>query len=155
AYGYSAYGTADSALTRGDTDPVNPINPYRYSAKRMDPGSGTLDTGERRFDSGTAKFLQQDLYHDGLADLNLTIDALSENRYSLAGGNPLSFIESDGHSVIPDGGGFAAKSATPGAPPAEGAPVRTRGQLACLNDPAACVATMPTFPPGAGSPLHR
>ena len=98
---------------------------YRYTGKRLDSGSGSLDTGARRFAPDSAHFLTPDLYHGALADLALGTDPLSQNRYSLAGGNPLSFIESDGHMAVADWGGGGSTSATPS--PSSHAPVSSGG----------------------------
>lgn len=68
--------------------------------------------GARRFGPSTARFLQADKYDDALDDLDLGFDPLTQNRYSLAGGNPINFVEVDGHRVIPGGGG--SSSPTPG-----------------------------------------
>jgi RHS repeat-associated protein len=105
AYGYQAYGDPDPDITaeRDGDDPTQPtsatepLNPYRYSAKRLDTGNGTLDMGARRYGPNIASFLQQDMFEDALGDLELSQDPLTANRYSLAGGNPVSFIETDGH----------------------------------------------------------
>lgn len=107
SYGYDAYGEKDSALTTegGAGDDKDPLNPYRYTAKRFDSGSGTIDMGARRFAPDTARFLQDDAFRGALSNLALSTDPLTQNRYSLAGGNPLSFVEVDGHMVIADGGG--------------------------------------------------
>ncbi|MEP6468151.1 MAG: DNRLRE domain-containing protein [Chloroflexota bacterium] len=111
-YGYSAYGAADDDLTAGDYDPSdpigpgeinnnNPLNAYRYTAKRLDTGAGDgLDMGARRYSPDAARFLQLDYFNGALADLALSSDPLTSNRYGLAGGNPLSFIESDGHMAV-------------------------------------------------------
>jgi RHS repeat-associated protein len=121
-YAYTPYGTEDdqadqpSALSKGDVlqqaTPVNgttrndnPLNPFRYAAKRYDTGSQTLDTGTRRFDPGSGRFLQQDFYRGALDDLGLSTDPLNHNRYALAAANPIGYTESDGHTAIPDGGG--------------------------------------------------
>jgi hypothetical protein len=45
---------------------------------------------------------------------------LTQNRYSLAGANPVSFVEIDGHHAIADGGGGAAT--TPSVTAATAAP---------------------------------
>lgn len=97
SYGYAAYGQGDSQLSQGDTDQTTPLNPFRYSAKRVDSGSGTLDMGVRRFASGAGQFLTPDFFYGSMADLSLSIDPLTQNRYDLAGGNPISFGEWDGH----------------------------------------------------------
>ena len=122
-YGYTTYGSADGALTAGDYDSSapteahtnNPLNAYRYTAKRLDTGAGDqLDMGARRFAPSVGRFLQVDYFNGALADLSLSADPLTSNRYGLAGGTPLSFIEWDGHTVYPDGGGYVAP---PQAPP--------------------------------------
>jgi RHS repeat-associated protein len=55
-------------------DTKNPTNAYRYGGKRFDSGSGTMDTGARRFGSDTAHFLQQDVFHGALSELALGTD---------------------------------------------------------------------------------
>ena len=112
AYGYTAYGETDEngpdgdqlthevdpdSSTQSDTPATDPLNGFRYTGKRQDTGTATLDMGARRFSPSTAHFLQSDFYDDALADLGLSTDELTSNRYSLAGGNPISFVESDGH----------------------------------------------------------
>ncbi|MEJ7567736.1 MAG: RHS repeat-associated core domain-containing protein [Gaiellaceae bacterium] len=97
SYGYKPYGDSDPAVSRGDTSTSNPLNPNRYTGFRYDSGSGTLEMGARRFGPDVAHFLQSDIYEDALGDLSLSADPLSANRYSLAGGNPVSFVEVDGH----------------------------------------------------------
>ncbi len=103
SYGYEPYGEQVSGLTQGDTDQDNPLNPYRYTQKRYDSGSNTYDMGARRFAPDTARFLQLDVYSGALADLGLSLDPLTQNRYALAGGNPISYVEVDGHWFHEDG----------------------------------------------------
>ena len=100
AYGYRPYGTTDTPVTKGDTSTTDPINPYRYTGKRLDTGSATLDMGARRFSADTGRFLQADVFSAALSNLGLSIDPLGQNRYALAAGNPLSFIEVDGHFAM-------------------------------------------------------
>ncbi|HEX8081372.1 MAG TPA: DNRLRE domain-containing protein [Jatrophihabitans sp.] len=107
AYGYRPYGDADSAMSAGDTDKNSPINPVRFTEKRYDSGSGTLDMGARRFGPSN-RFLQEDRYAGALSDLGLATDPLTSNRYSLAGGNPANFVEVDGHFGLPGVLGDAA-----------------------------------------------
>ena len=64
--------------------------------------------GARRFGPDVGRILQADSYNGALSNLGLSLDPLTQNRYSLAGGNPLSFVEWDGHRPIPDGGGDAS-----------------------------------------------
>jgi RHS repeat-associated protein len=107
SYGYRAYGDSDPGLTQENdpddptgqtqTSTTAPLNPYRFSAKRFDSGSGTVDMGARRFSPSMGRFVQEDLYKDALADLDLATDPLTQNRYQLTGGNPINRIEIDGH----------------------------------------------------------
>jgi YD repeat-containing protein len=118
SYGYTAYGGTDAsdseALTRGDPDPQAPLNPYRYASRRLDSGTAPsttptvasgangYDMGARRFGPDLGAFLQQDQFSGALADLGLATDPLTQNRYALAGGNPISYVEWDGHAPTPD-----------------------------------------------------
>jgi len=112
SYGYRPYGQPDTDLTKGDTNATTPFNPFRYSAKRLDTGSATYDMGARRFGSDTSRFLNQDLFHGALANLGLSADPLTNNRYALAAGNPISYTEWDGHMPIADGGGGTVSTNT-------------------------------------------
>ena len=100
SYGYTAYGAADSALTSGDSA-ANPLNAYRYSAKRLDPGSGLLDMGARLYSPDQGRFMQADQYASALGNLGLSSSTLTGNRYALAGANPIGFVEADGHYLAP------------------------------------------------------
>jgi RHS repeat-associated protein len=65
-------------------------------------GAGGYDMGARRFGPDIGSFLQQDQFEGALDDLGLTLDPLSQNRYALAGGNPVSYVEWDGHAPPKD-----------------------------------------------------
>jgi RHS repeat-associated protein len=112
SYGYTPYGQSDTTLSHGDTDQTTPTNPFRFSGKRVDTGSQTLDTGVRRFGPDIAHFLTPDFFYDSLSNLSLSTDPLTDNRYDLAGGNPVSFEEWDGHMALADGGGGASTTPT-------------------------------------------
>jgi RHS repeat-associated protein len=107
SYGYTPYGDRDDTLTKGDTDTRSPVNPYRYTARRLDTGAKNLEMGARRFGPDVGRFLQADLLEGALGDLGLAADPLTGNRYALAGGNPVSYVEWDGHMII-DGAGAAS-----------------------------------------------
>jgi RHS repeat-associated protein len=101
SYGYSGYGSANSSLTKSAAG-FNPANApfknlYRFSSKRWDSGSGSYDMGARRYSASTGRFLQRDQYDGALDNLGLASDPLTGSRYALAAGNPVSFIELDGH----------------------------------------------------------
>jgi RHS repeat-associated protein len=128
SYGYTAYGEPDRELTAErdaddgsqPADADDPTNPYRYTDKRLDTasgdprasyqqGNGTLDMGARRFAPYTTHFLQQDYLDDAFGDLGLSADPVNANRYSLAGGNPVTYSETDGHLATT--GGYQSKTA--------------------------------------------
>jgi len=115
SYGYDPYGDKDSQLTQGQgsNDDKNPFNPYRYASGRIDSGSQTYDMGARRFGPDVAHFLQTDLFQGALDNLELTMDPLTGNRYALGGGNPIDFVEWDGHIVRRDDYAGASNSGNP------------------------------------------
>jgi RHS repeat-associated protein len=100
SYGYTAYGSANTALTKTASGFSAATNPYRYTGKRFDSGSNTLDMGARRYSPTTGRFLQQDLYYNALDDFGLSSDPLTANRYLFTGANPINYIETDGHMPI-------------------------------------------------------
>jgi RHS repeat-associated protein len=100
AYGYAAYGAANAALTRTAVGFNATTNPYRYGGKRFDTGSGTLDMGARRYTANNGRFLQPDSYSGAISNLGLSHGHLTRNRYSFAGGNPIGYIETDGHWFV-------------------------------------------------------
>jgi hypothetical protein len=55
--------------------------------------------GFRDYSPGLNRFLTRDSYTGALADLNLSLDAFTGNRYAFAGGNPVGNIELDGHMI--------------------------------------------------------
>ena len=112
-YGYTAYGKTDPAVSANDENDKAPLNPFRFTADRFDSGSGSIDMGARRFGPDVGRFLQADVFAGSLSDLGLSIDPLTQNRYSFAGGNPVSFVEFDGHMVMADGGGGATSDPNP------------------------------------------
>ncbi|MFG1859194.1 DNRLRE domain-containing protein [Actinomadura geliboluensis] len=115
-YGYTAYGQNDDNEITGidKPDPQNPTNepynPYRFNAKRWDSASGNYDMGFRNYSPGLNRFLTRDMYNGALADMNLTSDPFTGNRYGFGGGNPVSNIEFDGHcsGLVPISCGWEA-----------------------------------------------
>jgi RHS repeat-associated protein len=105
-YGYTAYGENDKEGFTGVDKPTGdpgggqqeePYNAYRFNGKRWDQASGDYDMGFRDYDPGLNRFLTRDLYNGALDDLGLMTDPWNNNRYAFAGGNPITFIEIDGH----------------------------------------------------------
>ncbi|WP_415952536.1 DNRLRE domain-containing protein [Streptomyces sp. KLOTTS4A1] len=107
-YGYTAYGSDDESEFTGidKPDAADPTkeeyNPYRYNSKRWDAGSGTYDMGFRDYNPGLNRFTTRDMYNGALADMGLGADPYTGNRYAFTGGNPVSFIEIDGHYSLGD-----------------------------------------------------
>jgi hypothetical protein len=56
--------------------------------------------GARRFAPDTARFISSDFYASALSDLGLATDPLTANRYALAAGNPIGYVETDGHTNV-------------------------------------------------------
>jgi RHS repeat-associated protein len=120
SYGYRPYGGANDALTAGDFDPSDsqeeagreddPLNAFRYSGRRLDTGSGSIDMGARRYGPDTGRFLQRDFLSSALGDLGLSLDPLTQGRYNFAGGNPISFVEWDGHIALLNGSGGGGRA---------------------------------------------
>ncbi|MEV0615108.1 RHS repeat-associated core domain-containing protein [Nonomuraea sp. NPDC050404] len=107
-YGYTAYGKNDDKLFTGvdKPDPADPTakeeyNPYRFNAKRWDNSTGMYDMGFRDYSPTLNRFLNLDSYKGALADLALSLDPWTANRYAFAGGNPIGLIEIDGHEPRP------------------------------------------------------
>ncbi|MEU8299831.1 DNRLRE domain-containing protein [Micromonospora sp. NPDC048909] len=102
-YGYTAYGKDDESQFTGVDKPgatpegEEPYNAFRFNASRWDAGSGTYDMGFRNYDPGLNRFLTRDTYGGAMADMGLAMDPFTGNRYAFAGGNPISFVELDGH----------------------------------------------------------
>ncbi|MBB4908876.1 DNRLRE domain-containing protein [Actinophytocola algeriensis] len=102
-YGYTAYGKDDEQAFTGIDKPdtqnpsKEPFNFYRYTGKRFDPASGGYDMGFRDYQPGINRFTVRDTYNGALADLNLGTNPWTGNRYTMAGGNPITGIEIDGH----------------------------------------------------------
>ena len=96
SYGYSAYGQANSTLTQNGSLSAN-LNPYRFQSKRLDGGFNTYDMGARRYSLTTSRWQQQDQYYDADQNLGLSQGATTADRYEFAGGNPVTYVEADGH----------------------------------------------------------
>ncbi|MEU4065656.1 DNRLRE domain-containing protein [Streptomyces wedmorensis] len=102
-YGYTAYGSDDKAEFTGidkpeAADPTKEAyNPYRFNAKRWDAKSGTYDMGFRDYNPGLNRFTSRDMYNGALSDMGLGSDPYTGNRYAFTGGNPVNFVEMDGH----------------------------------------------------------
>ena len=103
SYGYSAYGSANTTLSKkasGFSTGVVPVNPVRFQGKHFDSGSASYDMGARRYSPSVGRWLSQDMYYGALDDLGLSQDPLTANRYAFLGANPINYVELDGHSPM-------------------------------------------------------
>jgi RHS repeat-associated protein len=110
-YGYTAYGQpVASQFTGADKSNANPsptaqpFSSYRFNAMRWDSSSGQYDMGFRNYAPGLNQFLSRDMYNGALADMGLSTDPFTGNRYTFGAGNPISNIELDGHMPCIPGG---------------------------------------------------
>ncbi|WP_157431573.1 RHS repeat-associated core domain-containing protein [Actinomadura hibisca] len=76
AYTYGPYGE-----TTADNGPQSAVNLIRYTGGLHDPNTGLLKLGRRFYDTGRARFTQQD-------SINIIGDPGNGNRYAYAGDNP-------------------------------------------------------------------
>ena len=123
-YGYSAYGQDNTSQDTGvdkntgsgasGTTTTQPYNVYRFNSDRIDDTTGNYNMGFRNYDPSLNRFLTRDMYNGAFADLNMTADPYTGNRYSFGGGNPISNIELDGHMFVMDGGGGSLSCGDPG-----------------------------------------
>jgi hypothetical protein len=100
SYRSTAYGSANTALTKTATGFSASSNPYRYTSKRLDT----------------------DQYSGAVANLGLSASPLASNRYLFTGASPINQIELDGHNstgifYVPPGWTVPALPATPPPPP--------------------------------------
>jgi RHS repeat-associated protein len=121
-YGYTAYGQPiASQFTGADKNNASPgpatepFSSYRFNAMRWDSSSGQYDMGFRNYSPGLNQFLSRDMYNGALADMGLSTDPFTGNRYTFGAGNPVSNIELDGHMFPAMGGGSSNSGTTPAA----------------------------------------
>ncbi|MBA4495507.1 RHS repeat-associated core domain-containing protein [Paenactinomyces guangxiensis] len=114
-YGYTPYGENDDAMFTGadQPDPSQPdkemYNPFRYGGKRWDPYTESYDLGFRNYFPGVGRFMSPDSYTDSEQHKGLFMDAMTNSLYSFTDGNPVSYVDLDGH--VPLGGDDACMRA--------------------------------------------
>ena len=84
SYRYTAYGSESVYDSTGST--ITPINPWRFSSKRVDPETGWSYFGNRYYDAEVGRWTTPDplWFVDGM------------NRYSYVRNRPTQFIDSEG-----------------------------------------------------------
>jgi RHS repeat-associated protein len=101
-YSYDPYGEmecedlSEDCEDQLETDALRE-NPFRFQGFYYDAGIKTYDMQARDYRPEIGRFLNEDRYEEAGAELALQSDPLTQNRYSFAGGNPVSRIEFDGH----------------------------------------------------------
>lgn len=105
-YSYDPYGELQTTIapTTAIPDPAEQAldpraqdNPFRFEGFYYDSGVKTYDMHARAYEAASAHFLSADTFESAAGDQALTADALTENRYAFAGGNPVNNVEFDGH----------------------------------------------------------
>jgi RHS repeat-associated protein len=87
---------ADEEKGAGLTD-VACDQPFRFEGFYYDSGVKTYDMQARAYRPDIGRFLSTDRYESSAGDFDLQADALTQNRWAFAGGNPVNTIEFDGH----------------------------------------------------------
>jgi RHS repeat-associated protein len=109
-YGYTAYGDPISSMftgadqsdaTASPAGTTTPYSSYRFNAMRWDSSSGSYDMGFRNYDPGLNQFASRDMYDGALDNTGLTTDPFTGSQYAFGNGNPISNIETNGHSSCP------------------------------------------------------
>jgi RHS repeat-associated protein len=95
-YVYDPYGDLDVDANAGMSGDAA-TNPLRFNGFDYDTAVKTYDMQARDYRPSTGRFLQSDRYESAQADLSLVADALTQNRYDFAGGDPVNSVEFDGH----------------------------------------------------------
>ena len=71
-----------------------------YRGARRDAATGQYQFGERTYDPNKASFLTPDAYRAGpsTANLRVSADPLTANRYSYVNGDPVNLVDPTGHT---------------------------------------------------------
>lgn len=100
-YHYDPYGGLDRVGILGNLEgglsTAAQENPFRFQGFYYDAGTQTYDMHARAYKPDIGRFLSQDIYASASGDLALQADPLTQNRYTFAGGNPVLYVELDGH----------------------------------------------------------
>lgn len=104
-YFYDPYGELErrSALStdaEGELAGDAKSNAFRFEGFYYDSGVKTYDMQARAYRPDIGQFLSQDQFESAIGDQVLQSDALTQNRYAFAGGNPVTNVEFDGHEPV-------------------------------------------------------
>jgi RHS repeat-associated protein len=80
------------------------LSAYTYTGMRQAAVGGTTHHGARDYAASLSSWLQTDQYLNAFDDLSLSIDPITRDRHAYAGGNPIGYVDRDGH-MYTDGGG--------------------------------------------------
>ncbi|MGH9023916.1 MAG: RHS repeat-associated core domain-containing protein [Acidimicrobiia bacterium] len=147
-----------------------------YRGGRIDKTTGDYQFGSRTYDPKKSAFLTADNYRAGGSGRNLSvgIDPLTRNTYSYVNGDPVNFVDPDGHWRVPETGWCIGKCGK-GGKDGKGkgrdkqAPVGATGSLtgaaySSPNQPESAVPKVTSAPAGQveardffpeGSPLRK
>jgi RHS repeat-associated protein len=106
SYSYDPYGnlqprTKDpddpTADAEAELSPEAQDNPFRFEGFYYDRGPQAYDMQAREYLPDIGRFLSPDRYEDPTRDLALQLDPRTHNRYAFVGGNPVTYLDFDGH----------------------------------------------------------
>jgi RHS repeat-associated protein len=80
------------------------LSAYTYTGMRQAAVGGTTHHGARDYAASLSSWLQTDQYLNAFDDLSLSIDPITRDRHAYAGGNPIGYVDRDGHRFT-DGSG--------------------------------------------------
>jgi len=88
-----------TASSRNACNTGSTIDTFFYRGGRQDQTTGDYQFGSRTYDPSKSAFLTPDSYRGAGADANVSVgtDPLTANRYSYVNGDPINFVDPNGH----------------------------------------------------------
>ena len=109
-YRYDPYGAAQTSKSAAATPVGSDLdtqlsgdaqaNPLRFQGFIYDAAIKTYDMRARAYRPQAGRFQTADRLEDSADDFALEADPLTQSRYAWAGGNPITNVEYDGHSIL-------------------------------------------------------
>jgi RHS repeat-associated protein len=139
-FSYDSFGTMQrNDPTRSTADASAPFvsgtrreqawSAYAYTGMRRASHSATTHHHARDYNPATRTWLQTDQYMDPWRDVALSLDPTTRDRHAYAGGNPVSFVDVDGHKRCSENCNSITGAQSEGKAPIAGTPadLSTRG----------------------------
>ncbi|MBD1372153.1 DNRLRE domain-containing protein [Hazenella sp. IB182357] len=104
-YGYTPYGEMDPDAVSGvDKSGEDVYNRYRYGGMPWDSNTENYDLGFRNYSPSLGRFTSPDSYNNASAHAGLSLETINNNLYAFTGGNPVSYMDWNGHDPTGDDG---------------------------------------------------